>query len=43
MSDLINQVKSKAVTGPGLKSAGIVVLQGLIIFIIESIEYDFDK
>jgi hypothetical protein len=43
MSDLINQVKSKAVTGPGLKSAGIVVLQGLIIFIIESLEYALTK
>jgi hypothetical protein len=43
MTDLINQAKSKAVRGPGLKGAGIVVLQGLIIFIIESIEYALTK
>jgi hypothetical protein len=43
MSDLLNQARSKAMTGPGLKGAGIVVLQGLIIFIIESLEYGIGK
>ena len=43
MSTLINQAKSKAITGPGLKGAGIVLLQGLIIFIVESIEYATSK
>lgn len=43
MSTLINQAKSKAITGPGLKGAGIILLQGIIIFIVESIEYAITK
>jgi hypothetical protein len=43
MTNLIDQAKSKAVKGPGLKPAGIVVLQFLAIFIFESIEYALTK
>ena len=43
MSNLIDQAKSKAVKGPGLKPAGIVILQFLAIFIFESIEYGISK
>ena len=43
MSALINQARSKAIAGPGLKGAGIVLLQGIIIFIVESIEYAITK
>ena len=43
MTNLIEQTKSKSIKGPGLKGAGIVVLQFLIIFIFESIEYAIGK
>ena len=43
MSTLINQAKSKVIAGPGLKGVGIILLQGIIIFIIESIEYAIAK
>lgn len=43
MTNLINQTKSKAVKGPGLKSAGIIILQFLLIFLIESFEYWLTK
>jgi hypothetical protein len=43
MTNLIDQAKSKAIKGPGLKPAGIVVLQFLAIFFFESIEYAITK
>ena len=43
MSNLIDQAKPKAVKGPGLKPAGIIILQFLAIFIFESIEYAITK
>ena len=43
MTNLINQTKAKAIKGPGLKPAGIVVLQFILIFFIESIEYWLTK
>ena len=43
MTNLIDQAKSKAIKGPGLKPAGIVVLQFLAIFLLESIEYAITK
>ena len=43
MTDLINQARSKTVKGPGLKPAGIVVLQLFLIFLFESIEYALGK
>jgi hypothetical protein len=43
MTNLINQTKAKAIKGPGLKPAGIVVLQFIAIFFFESIEYWITK
>ena len=43
MTDLIKQTRSKPLKGPGLKPAGIVVLQFFFIFIFESIEYAIGK
>ena len=43
MTHLIDQTRAKAIKGPGLKGAGIVVLQFLLIFIVESIEYAIGK
>ena len=43
MTHLIDQTRARAIKGPGLKGAGIVVLQFLLIFIVESIEYAIGK
>ena len=43
MTNLINQTKSMAVKGPGLKPAGIIVLQFTLIFLVESFEYWLTK
>ena len=43
MSGTINGVRSKAVKGPGLKVPGVIVLQFLLIFIFEVLEYTFTK
>ena len=43
MTHLIDQTRAKAIKGPGLKGAGIIVLQFLLIFIVESIEYAIGK
>ena len=43
MTHLIDQTRAKAIKGPGLKGAGIIVLQFLLIFIFESIEYAIGK
>lgn len=43
MSNTINAVRSKAVQGPGLKVPGVVILQFLLIFIFEALEYTFTK
>ena len=46
MSALIGNIESargKAIKGPGLKAAGVVVLQFLLIFIFEAIEYSLTK
>jgi hypothetical protein len=43
MTDLVNQSKARALKGPGLKVAGIVTLQFLLIFIVESFEYALGK
>ena len=43
MTTFIEQSKSKAIKGPGLKPAGIVILQFLFIFIFESIDYAVAK
>ena len=43
MTNLINQTKSIAVKGPGLKPAGIIVLQFALIFLVESFEYWLSK
>lgn len=39
----MDAVRSKAVKGPGLKVAGVIVLQFLLIFIFEILEYTFTK
>jgi hypothetical protein len=39
----MDAVRSKAVKGPGLKVPGVVVLQFLLIFIFEILEYSFTK
>ena len=39
----MNVVRSKAVKGPGLKVPGVVVLQFLLIFIFEVLEYTITK
>jgi hypothetical protein len=43
MTNLIEQTKARAIKGPGLKGVGIVVLQFLLIFIVESFEYAVGK
>jgi len=43
MSQTMDAVRSKAVKGPGLKVPGVVVLQFLLIFIFEILEYSFTK
>lgn len=43
MTRLIDQTRAKTLKGPGLKGAGIIVLQFLLIFIVESIEYAIGK
>ena len=43
MTTYIDQAKSKAIKGPGLKTPGIVVIQFLFIFIVESIDYLIEK
>ena len=43
MTHIIDQTRAKAIKGPGLKGAGIIVLQFLLIFIVESIEYAVGK
>ena len=43
MTTYINQAKGKAIKGPGLKAPGIVVIQFLFIFIVESIDYLIEK
>ena len=43
MTNLINQTKSMAVKGPGLKPAGIIVLQFALTFLVESFEYWLTK
>ena len=39
----MDAVRSKAVKGPGLKVPGVVVMQFLLIFIFEILEYSFTK
>lgn len=39
----MDSVRSKAVKGPGLKVPGVVILQFLLIFIFEALEYTFTK
>ncbi len=39
----MDAVRSKAVKGPGLKVAGVIILQFLLIFIFEILEYTFTK
>ena len=43
MSNKVDNVRSKAVKGPGLKVPGVVILQFLLIFIFEVFEYTFTK
>jgi hypothetical protein len=43
MSTTLDSVRSKAVKGPGLKVPGVVILQFLLIFIFEALEYTFTK
>jgi len=43
MSQTMDAVRSKTVKGPGLKVPGVVVLQFLLIFIFEILEYSFTK
>ena len=43
MSNTMENVRSKAVKGPGLKVPGVVILQFLFIFIFEILEYTFTK
>ena len=43
MSGTMDGVRSKAVKGPGLKVPGVIVLQFLLIFIFEALEYTFTK
>jgi hypothetical protein len=39
----IETARGKAIKGPGLKSAGVIVLQFLLIFIFEATEYSLTK
>ena len=43
MVDLINQTRSKAIKGPGLKPAGIIILQFALLFLVGSFEYWLSK
>ena len=43
MTTYIDQAKSKTIKGPGLKAPGIVVIQFIFIFIVESIDYLIEK
>ncbi len=43
MTALIDNARSKALKGPGLKPAGVIVLQFLLIFFFEAIEYSITK
>jgi hypothetical protein len=43
MSQTMDAIRSKAVKGPGLKVPGVIVLQFLLIFIFEILEYSFTK
>lgn len=43
MSNTIDSVRSKAVKGPGLKVPGVIILQFLLIFIFEALEYAITK
>ena len=43
MSNTMDAVRTKAVKGPGLKVPGVIVLQFLLIFIFEALEYTFTK
>jgi hypothetical protein len=43
MSQTMDAVRSKAVKGPGLKVPGVIVLQFLLIFIFEILEYSITK
>ncbi len=43
MSTTLDSVRSKAVKGPGLNVPGVVILQFLLIFIFEALEYTFTK
>ena len=39
----MDAVRSKAVKGPGLKVPGVIILQFLLIFIFEILEYSFTR
>ena len=43
MSQTMDAVRSKAVKGPGLKVPGVVILQFLLIFIFEILEYSVTR
>jgi hypothetical protein len=43
MSQTMDAVRSKAVKGPGLKVPGVIILQFLLIFIFEILEYSFTR
>jgi len=43
MSHTMDAVRSKAVKGPGLKVPGVVILQFLLIFIFEILEYSVTR
>jgi hypothetical protein len=43
MSQTMDAVRSKAVKGPGLKVAGVIILQFILIFAIEILEYSITK
>ena len=43
MSSTLDSVRSKAVKGRGLTVPGVVILQSLLIFIFEALEYTFTK
>ena len=39
----VDSARSKAIKGPGLKTAGIIILQFVFIFFVESLEYEITK
>jgi hypothetical protein len=43
MTSTIDSVRKKGVTGPGLKPAGIIILQFIFIFLVEALEYEVTK